>query len=125
MIPIKFKAWDLETKTMLIQEQHLSFHLFHITPDGLVYKNGKLQRLVLLQFTGLHDKNGKEIYEGDIISWDNDRTISDVIFEQNRGFHPWNLYNLDWWQDSVVIGNIFENGDVLKEWREKNGYQIY
>ena len=71
MREIKFRVWDTETSNMLypwtaIDRGH---HSFGVSPDGLLYYNlqsGWGSREIM-QYTGLKDKNGKEIYEGDII----------------------------------------------------------
>ncbi len=75
------------------------------------------------QFTGLHDKNGKEIYEGDLIDFGNSNPV-EVKFD-NGSF---NVFNepLGWDFDSEeipiktnfqyceIIGNVFENPDLVK-----------
>jgi len=59
MREIKFRAWIEESKTM-------ETGLFGLRSDGKPSFN---KDAILLQFTGLTDKNGKEIYEGDIVNF--------------------------------------------------------
>jgi uncharacterized phage protein (TIGR01671 family) len=66
MREIKFRAWDQTIKKMHSPED---FAFFVGSKNGLPY-NGNLDAyddFVLMQFTDLHDKNGKEIYEGDVV----------------------------------------------------------
>ena len=124
---IKFRAWDESQKYMAYQG----------TPDletiqSFMHHFGDK---VLMQFTGLQDKNGKEIYEGDIICNDDYQTwewrgvvkfshgvfgaewLSNVKSRSMVG--SWGqLHNLRKLDDDIVecqivIGNIFENPELL------------
>lgn len=72
----------------------------------------------LMQFTGLLDKNGKEIYEGDILK-SNFGRVGPVVWYR-RGFFiqaeslPNGVTDFLVWEQSEVIGNIYENPELLK-----------
>lgn len=121
---IKFRAWDKANKEMLEVEA-----LFFVTGGIKTFQKGKGERFlhknlsVLEQFTGLRDKNGKEIYEGDIfiakiLPTSTGRHVK-VVFEaptfdveDKNGDRAWNLYSVI--TNGEVIGNIHENPELLK-----------
>jgi len=117
---IKFRAWDergedsygqavtpkyiYDIQNTYDDENGYSFEEVLATP-----------RLILEQFTGLHDKNGKEIYEGDVVCGPGFGAVS-VYFDGGRfclyflGDEYWNEY-----ADKIeVIGNIHENPELLE-----------
>ena len=70
------------------------------------------------QFTGLKDKNGKEIFEGDIYRYDNPDSINEVSYCAGGGFAGFDLtpaiHNGNRLLDVEVIGNIHDNPELLK-----------
>ncbi len=118
MREIKFRAWD-KYKKFMYEIGRLDFPIN--SPD---YEN-----IEIMQFTGLLDKNGKEIYEGDIIRVPKsvmDRIGGSILitFVQwsdtsatwmvGRNTHIANTYLWLLNKCCEVIGNIYENKDLLK-----------
>lgn len=129
MREIKFRAWDKENKEML-EVENLHFDEYHnneMTIRTTMYNDYfDTEDMILMQYTGLHDKNGKEIYEGDIV--DNGYNNIGVVKygEYNcsccEGVYGWYVDGGDIRQAECfleVIGNIYENPDLLKG--EENG----
>jgi uncharacterized phage protein (TIGR01671 family) len=133
---IKFRAWDKEGQEMYdvaminweAEEIAYTDHPTGYEADAL------LEQVELMQYTGLKDKNGKEIYEGDILkslsqvfSEENqDALISEVYYHDsyaafyllasNRDFEineplAQSIHN---YEILEVIGNIYENPELLE-----------
>lgn len=117
MREIKFRAWDKKEKEM--------FYEFYIRawdgkPIQMDWKGHELNLddLILMQFTGLHDKNGKEIYEGDIIEFGIVVIFKDGAFRIDVDSTPlqeWIWKRQRSREDTEVIGNIYENPRKTKK----------
>ena len=75
----------------------------------------------VMQYTGLKDKNGKEIYEGDIVQYDLAQekypslAVGEIVWNQDRFEHSRYSAEGYFWDKMKVIGNIYENPELLKE----------
>ena len=122
MIP-RFRAWDKEFKEM-VQVDALVFDEQIIKAT---YKNGNvvkedLKNYVLMQSTGLTDKNGKEIFEGDVVKMAKNVYSEPTYYEIVR--HRGGAYRLEskrygcelWLRhtDCEIAGNIWENPELLE-----------
>lgn len=118
---LQFQAWDTHSELMLTWSD-----IFRLDQDGLYPFLNMIEdgRHIVRQFTGLLDRNGKEIYEGDIVqSTLTSRQIGKVIFEDGiykvlwSKNNPFNdeydsfLHNVI--RSSEVIGNIYENSELI------------
>lgn len=128
----KFRAWDIHKKKMFTNDQLIIWNgnvyandNFKLNVDNL--KGWNIDEKHLMQSTWLNDKNGKEIFEGDIvkykIGWNT--FIEEVAYDKNfAGFGVMDAY-----ADSIfsfgklaegidlnsirVVGNIYENPELL------------
>ena len=106
MREIKFRAWDGIKMRGIGNLQDR----FSIRNDGVV--NGNIE-YILMQYTGLKDKNGTEIYEGDILQR-NDNSIAVVEFENGMFITKYDALMWELCENSpIVIGNIYQNPELL------------
>ena len=122
MREIKFRVWNKELEFMVMIEpiSHIKWFLdntFYFDSNTMESESfrTKIEDVILMQYTGLKDKNGKEIYESDII--DTDYGTSIVFFEDGRFRYEFSLDIDDLHyvaNECKIIGNIHENPELLK-----------
>lgn len=115
MRDIKFRAWDIAYKKWLEQKE-----VYEEVAEQGMWNPERSEYFHIMQYTGLKDKNGKEIYEGDIVMKE---TYSrgywlPVVWKEamfavgESGLSP--LYKSDA-KYYEVIGNIYENPSLLTQ----------
>ncbi len=114
MREIKFRAWDKVEKKM-----YFSLDGFDDTFDVLNLSSSlDLDRYSLMEFTGLQDVNGNDIYEGDILEFDEKEWGGKKIFLVR--YDKYNQFGgagtlRDWEIFCKIIGNIYENPELLED----------
>lgn len=132
MREIKFRAWNKKEQLMYLsgwESEDWSIYFDGAVIEKQIDNFGgreyevwrETKDLVLMQYTGLKDKNGVEIYEGDYIVWDSEEGASNrglVYYNQEDCQFRYKGDSVDYEilnQFSEVIGNIYENPELLKE----------
>ena len=119
MREIKFRAWNPETDTMFeVNEMDL-----YGSGKVMVHKwaSSYTDNWPLMQFTGLRDKNGKEIWESDVLRWDiNGKSYVGRVGYDNSFASFWLDTTCsginDWARGQYeVLGNIFEHPHLLEK----------
>jgi YopX protein len=115
---IKFRVWDKYEGYFNSEYSINGMYVYGYCEGGQI-PTEEQHKLIFMQFTGLKDKNGKEIYEGDVLrnTW-NHRTF---VVEWDEGEYPFqsdadstaNEWNVKY-GGCEVIGNIYQNPELLK-----------
>lgn len=108
---LKFRAFNFDYNQMLF----LTLSSFY--DDGEYYSDS-LSISTIMQYTGLKDKNGKEIYEGDIINYGTDTNSVKWIEDGWYVFDP-RQYAYENLREMIfackIVGNIYENPELLEK----------
>ena len=117
MREIKFKIWDKKSKRWYIQYPNCN-NLFNVYKNGTLGRKSEDDDYIIVEYIGLKDKRGIEIFEGDILE-DN---------FNNRGVIKWVEPGFEWfitepkelpracfWESCKIIGHIFENPELLEK----------
>lgn len=124
MTILKFRAWDEDSQKMNGNVE------IYIAKDKTIEVRPKDDKTIVMQSTGLKDKNGKEIFEGDIVKFsdcDDDAYVTPVVWDKNyacfgvsfSGKYPISFDYLEEFytelKDIEVVGNIYENPELVGE----------
>lgn len=142
MRTIKFRVWDskrnlllriglidISSNTIYNAKSEDGYEFSYVDKESKRYFEDKenwgvYQDLIIMQYTGVTDKNGKEIFEGDILkcfngSQDKVGTLVHVCYDDTyTGYYPFNRDEVGFNTNSnsiEVIGNIYEHKHLLKE----------
>lgn len=126
MVLLRFRAWNKATKEMYEVDDIMSidFGKSEISVKTLFFEQTnyyKFDDIVLMQSTGFRDKNGKEIFEGDIVTSRSDLFKGVVSLRQDLGTYVINLIGYKNFErlcnvanSTKVIGNIYENPELAE-----------
>ena len=127
MKEFKMKAWlKKENKMVAIIGIDLNYQYIRYTDDGNLFKDdykiAEFKDIELLQFTGTKDKSGQELYEADVILFNDgiDDIYGLISYDDDEGTYRVSYENItehlsDLEGDFEIVGNIFENPDLNEQ----------
>ena len=126
MREIKFRVWDKLNKKMIYLigfiYKETEIRIWYYDSEGLlVNESFNKENVILMQYTGLKDKNGVEIYEGDVLEqeincmYHEGKNIREVRYADDQFLSgDCSLHGAIKSFDAVVIGNIHENPELVE-----------
>ncbi len=124
MREIKFRAWLKKEKKIVevVSVDYKQRKISYEVEQGLIFLDKGLEfrnfeEIELIEYTGLKDKNNREIYERDIVEWldiSKNKQYSTVVYE--NGVFSINNFSFEFYKDTElkVVGNKFENPELLE-----------
>ena len=124
MREIKFRAWHKGKKIIgeVLGIDILHKEIFFSNEDVNCYEHSDFKDIELMQYTGLYDKNEKEIYEGDIVKLRANHGIGVVKYYDEWGAfvieyikpRPLAVLGINYYKENIeILGNIYENPELL------------
>ncbi|MCO4548605.1 hypothetical protein Si088_00740 [Streptococcus infantarius subsp. infantarius] len=125
----KFRAWTEEGEVMYYDVYPFKDDTLLLSYDEIAFDEVPASDFILMQSTGLKDKYGKEIFDGDIVKFsdcDDDVYVTPVVWDKNyacfgvsfSGGYPISFDYLEEFytelKDIEVVGNIYENKELLE-----------
>ncbi len=130
MREIKFRAWDKNESRMIYsgteQNDYPFAWMIHNSGIDIAEHDGTewnyLKELIFMQYTGLKDKNGKEIYDGDLVAvadYANWEGLYKIIWDEKNLMYMLedafgDREKLCEFEEYLVKGNIYENPELLR-----------
>ena len=127
MREIKFRAWHKGKKIIgeVLGIDILHKEIFFSNEDVDCYEHIDFKDIELMQYTGLKDKNNKEVYEGDIVKLRANHGIGVIKYYDEWGAfvveyikpRPLTVLGMNYYKEDIeILGNIYENPELIKEW---------
>ena len=120
MREIKFRAWDTKVRRWFDCGIDLINRIFLKENEQKIFEiDTNISNIKVMQYTGLTDKNGVEIYEGDVVEWYIREYKCIAVISYSNGYYKAESITNNYFIEPVdyklceVVGNIYENKELL------------